>query len=198
MTWLELTDADGKRPSQTLTWGRDWDVPAAAYRLAIPDWPLRRPSKTSAWFWPEPRDLLLAQEKFCTRVSVAVGSMAPAVPTGRLAAEPVIESALWEDRELVTPAGTIVKEKCLVVRVRHAPGRPVYLDLDPEFLGVGSEHEYFFDAARSTSSFYRLPNLDVVNLIVVDVEAFKQAAQHVQFLPDELYRVPGMFVNRLK
>ena len=197
-TWLEVTDKDGKRPPQTLTWGRDWSLPAAAFRLELPDWHAERPSRTTLWFWPEPRELLLAQEKLYARVSVPVGSTTPMKPTGRLLADPEIESALWEDRELETPTVGTVKEKCLVIRVRHAPGWPVYLMLDPERSGVGSEHEYFAAAARSTASFYRLPNLDIAHLIVIDVEAFKQAAARVQFIPDEHYRVPGMFINRLK
>jgi hypothetical protein len=196
--WLELTDAAGKRPPQTLSWGRDWDLPAAAFRLELPDWPAEQSCKTFAWFWPEPRDALLAQEKLYARVSVPVGSTTAVAPNRRLAAEPVIESALWEDRELSGPAGSTIKEKCLVIRVRHAPGRPVFLALDPELPGVGSEHEYFTAAARSTASFYRLPNVEVAKLVVIDVEAFKQAAPHVQFMPDERYHAPGMFVNRLK
>jgi hypothetical protein len=197
-TWLELTDVQGKRPPQTLTWGREWSLPAAAFRLELPDWPPRGASKTTAWFWPEPRELLLAHEKLYARVSVPVGLTTPMEPTGRLAAKPVIESALWEDRELPAATGGTIKEKCLVVRVRHDPGRPVYVMLDPDRSGIGSEHEYFTAAARYTASFYRLPHIDTAHLIVIDVEAFKQAAPHVQFVPDERYQVPGMFVNPLK
>ncbi len=196
-TWLELTDVQSKRPPQTLTWGRDWSLPAAAMRLELPDWPPQRTTKTTAWFWPEAREMLLAQEKLYARVSVPVGSTTPVEPTGRLTARPVIESVLWEDRELPAATGGTMKEKCLVVRVRHAAGRPVYVALDPERTSVGSEHEYFSAANRYTASFYRLPNLAIAHLIVIDVEAFKQAAPHVQFIPDERYQVPGMFVNPL-
>lgn len=197
-TWLELTGADGKRPPQTLTWGRDWNLPAAAFRLELPDWPIQRWSKTAAWFWPDGRDQLLANDKLYARASVPIGRATPTVPTGRLLAEPVIESALWEERELDAPAGGTVKEKCLVIRVRHAPGRPVYVALDPEQSNVGSLHEYFLGAARYTASFYRLANVETAHLIVIDVEAFKKAAPHVEFIPDERYRAPGMFINRLE
>jgi hypothetical protein len=197
-TWLELAGADGKRPEQALRWGRDWDLPAAAFRLEVPDWPLQRASKTTAWFWPEARDQLLANEKLYARASVPVGRTAPTVPTGRLAAEPVIESALWEEQEVDAPAGGKVKEKCLVIRVRHAPGKPVYVALDPERSSVGSEHAYFLDATRYTASFYHLANIEVAHLIVIDVDAFKQAAPRVEFMPEERYRTPGMFVNRLE
>jgi hypothetical protein len=196
--WLELTGADGKRLDQPLIWGRDWDLPAAAFRLETPDWPIKRASKSTVWFWPEGRDQLLVQEKLYGRASVPVGHIKDIIPSGRLSAEPVIEAALWEEREVDAPRGGKVKEKCLVIRVRHAKGRPVFVALDPERTAVGSEHQYFPDAGRYTASFYNLDKLELAHLLIFDVEAFKEVAPHVDFTPDERYRVPAMFVNRLE
>lgn len=196
--WLELTSRDGKRPDHTLTWGRDWSLPGAGLRLETPDWPLERPSKVAAWFWPQERDHLLLDEKLFTRVSIPIGSLSPVSPTRRISSDPVVESVLWEDRNVEMPGGRTIKEPCLVVRVRHQLGRPVFVMLDPDRSGVGAEHQYFPEAARSTASFYRLPKGEVVDLILLDVEAFKEAARRVEFMPDERFRTPGMFLNRLE
>ena len=196
--WLDLNTLDGRRPNRALTWGREWNLPAAAFRLETPDWPINRPSKLTAWFWPTERGSFLLEEKLYARASVPVGSVKPLRPTGQIGADPVIESALWEDREVDDPAGGKVKQRCLVVRVQHAKGRPVYLALDPERTSVGSEHYYFPEAGRYTACFYKLANIEIAHLIVIDVEASKAAAQRVEFLPEERYRTPAMFLNRLE
>jgi hypothetical protein len=197
-TWLELSGADGKRPDQTVTWGRDWNLPAAAFRVETPDWPIKRASKTTVWYWPEPRDELLTHEKLYGRASVPVGQIKSRVPSGRLSADPVIDAALWEERDIAAPGGSRVKEKCLVIRVRHAKDRPVFIALDPERTAVGSEHHYFPGAGRYTAIFYNLDKLEIAHLLVFDVEAFKDAAPHLDFAPEDRYRVPAMFVNRLE
>jgi hypothetical protein len=193
--WIELATLDGKRPDQTLTWGRDWSVPAAGFRLGMPEWPVSRASKVSAWLWPEERDKLLAEEKLVVRATVPIDSSRPIAP-GRIGANPIIESVRWEMRDVETASGEIVKEKCLALRVRHTKGRPVFVALQKDRPDVGSEHHYFPDAARSTTYFYKLPRVEELELVLIDVEAFKQVALRVDFTPEQRYRAPAMFLNR--
>jgi hypothetical protein len=198
LVWMELDALNAAKPSSTLVWWKDWNVPAPGFRLEMRDWPNNAAPKLSTWFWPGDRDDLLSR-KFSVRAAHTVPFREPLY--GSAVEKPTVESVEWiEKAEVESPSGEKLKKKCLVVRVRHPEGRPVWVDLERRLPGVGSEHHYFAPAKSCTSYFYGLSNLDggEINLVLTDVTAFKAAAQNVNFTPDVRIEAPRMFVPEVR
>ncbi len=192
LTWLELDAQTGARPDKTLRWGNDGNVPAPALRLEMREWPADSQPKVTAWFWPEERDKFRAKTDLITRMARPLPFEQKFNPDA--ADLPVVEHVGWKEREIEGPAGERIKRDCLVVRVRHAKGKPVWVNLEDRPAGIGSEHHFFFGARSSTSYFYGLAKPSNVNLELVDLEAFKKAAQRVEFSPDVRIEAPRLFV----
>ena len=182
-TWLELdaSKKDEKKPNTTLRWWRDWNVRAPAYALQMKEWPRAVRPTVSAWFWPEEKALFRGVPDLIIRQSVTL-------PTEDLAPNPaeeglVIESADWRESQIEDASGAKVKKECLVVRFRHPIGRPFFVDLESRGSNVGSEHHYFTAASSCTAYFYGFSRPNRVDLVFVDIEAFKKSAAAVDFSP---------------
>lgn len=192
LTWLELDAVTGVRPDKTLRWWKDGNVPAPALRLEMREWLPNSQPKVTAWFWPEEREAFLANRNLVARAA------RPVPHRHKTEAEPaelpVIEYVDWKEREIEISAGNKVKRDCLVVRVRHAKGKPVWVDLEQRAAGIGSEHHFFFGADSCTSYFYGFARPENANLILVDLPAFKAAAQRVEFSPDVSIKAPRLLV----
>ena len=197
--WLELETQDGAKAGQTLEWGSDLVVPAAAYAVEMTGWPGGHP-KLTAWFWPRPWEDLLANVKPTERrIDIKNFVSAP---------DDLIESVRWEKRPVgvMTPTGKVEMEKdCLVVRARYLAGKPVYIALREknDRLRVGSEHQFFHGAGKSTACYYDLPiTLKEVELVLIDVPLFKDAATQggtkVEFAPRVEIFVPPIFRDDIK
>ncbi len=163
--WLEL---DGIGPEQTLEWGSDLVVPAPAYAVDVANWPDGHP-KLNAWFWPKSWENLLDTVKpiFDQRINVKTHKSRPG---------DLIESVLWDNRlvGVMTPNGrALMKKDCLVIRARYLDGKPVYFGLKDKNIPprVGSEHQFFDRAGKSTACFYDLPAaLEDVDIVALPVE----------------------------
>jgi hypothetical protein len=192
--WLELEAATGVKPDTVFRWWRDWNVAAPAYRVQMKDWfPTTQP-KVSTWFWPEEREIFLRNRDLLKRESRAV----PFLESAQNAADDsaVIEAVDWKETEIEDANGKFVKKECLIVRVRHPQGRPVWVDMDFRAPHVGSEHHYFTNARSCTSYFYGFSKVDRVNLTLMDIPAFKAAAQALDFTPDGFFQAPQVFVQQ--
>ena len=195
--WLELETQDGVKLEQTLEWGNDLVVPAAAYAVEMAGWPGGNP-KLTAWFWPRPwQDLLNQVKPIERRIDIKNFASRP---------EDLIESIRWETRSvgIMTSAAkttkTEIHKECLVVRARYLDGKPVFVALKEknDRLRVGSEHQFFHGAGKCTACFYDLPTkLEEVELVLIDVARFKDAAAQggtkVEFAPRGDVDVPFIF-----
>ncbi len=198
LVWLELDALNAAKPDSTLVWWKDWNVPAPGFRVEMRDWPTGSTPKLATWFWPNDRDDLL-RSRLSVRERLLVPHRAPLY--GAAVEKPTIESVEWdENREIETPSGAKLKKKCLVVRVRHPEGRPVWVDLEKRLPGVGSEHHYFSQAQSCTSYFYGISKLDAgeVELLLIDLALFKSAAPNVNFAPDGRIEAPRIFVPEVR
>jgi hypothetical protein len=192
LAWLELDVASGTRPDKTLRWWRDWNVPAPAYRVEMRDWLPSSTPKITTWFWPEDREKFFENQEMILHATRPVPYLQKNSPDALEG--PVIEYVDWKEREIEDPRGDRVKKNCLIVRVRHPKGRPVWVDLEHRPPGVGSEHHYFWSANSCTTYFYGMTRLETANLALVDLTAFKAAAQRAEFSPDVRIEAPRMFV----
>lgn len=198
LVWLELEALNAAKPTSTLVWWNDWNVPAPGFRLEMRDWPTNSIPKLTTWFWRDDRADLL-RRKIAVREARPVPFHEPLY--GSAVEKPTIESIDWEEnREIGTPTGERIKKKCLVVRVRHPAGKPVWVDLERRSPGIGSEHHYFAEAQTCSSYFYGISKLDggEMKLVLIDLAAFKSAAQNVNFAPDVRIEAPRIFVSEVR
>jgi hypothetical protein len=193
LAWLELEAAVGAKPDTTLRWWRDWTVPAPALRLEMREWPQNNQPKVTAWFVPDDRDGFFANRQLVVRASRTVPFRKKIGAEGVIG--PEIEYIEWKkDQEVEGPKGDYINRDCLVVRVRHPKGRPVWVDLESRPAGIGSDHHYFHDAGSCTCYFYGLNRPEDANLVLIDLDAFKKTAQRVEFAPDTAIAAPRIFV----
>ena len=77
--------------------------------------------------------------------------------------------------------------KKLVVRVKHAPGKPVMVDFEQSVAkNVTAEHFFYHKAGRYTAMFSGVPeDLVFVDLVLVDLTTFKEKAERVVFPRDD-------------
>ncbi len=166
--WLELS-ATGGELKDTLRWENDPEVAAPAFRLEMPTWPnIKAQPRLSAWFWRSDREDLIDQPDRIV-YPLRLGKSIPKLP-GKLA---VIESAQWEN-----------DKKVFAVRVNHEPGRPVFVDFEDALRpGVTVEHRFYNKANRYTAYFRGLSEVRELNVVMIDLAAFKKQAERVVFPP---------------
>jgi len=191
--WLELDHpAGGAKPNKTLRWWQDWRVPASAYRLEMAGWPPQVFPKATAWFLPEEQMNAFRKRESFRKVRLPVGHEGDA--HAALDNNALIESVEWRNVPVEGADGELVEHSCLVVRARHAPGRPVWIDLDTRGREVGTEHRFFTDANSCTAFFYGLEKQTQVNLTLMDIVDFKDAAKApVVFQPTDNIVLPAFF-----
>jgi hypothetical protein len=180
--WMELEPAQSGGGIVGLRWSGREEYPAAAWGLEVPEWPEDAdgnpvPARLRAW-WdkdseaPDAARLDRAGKDFDNPLDIR----------GRKVAEGgvdvVIESITIEDRRV--PLGPDGPASCLVVRVSHAPDRPIWVRLK----GISpdnAQHRFYSHAGRYTGVFWPLnedqvrAGLDAIE--VVSVEAFRKLAR---------------------
>jgi hypothetical protein len=190
--WVELDAVKGVKPQKILRWWRDWNVPAAAYRVEMAGWAPNRFPKISTWFWPQEDSEFLRNRALIRTKNYPVPFQAN--QQALLENNALVESINWREAEIEDANGNKVKKDCLIVRARHTPGRPVWINLGSRGPNVGSEHHYFTEAASCTTFFYGLSRRDLVDVTLMDIVDFKNAAETVDFSPDGRIELPGLFV----
>src|SRR5262249_28943594 len=96
----------------------------------------------------------------------------------------------------VTPDGVEVRDRnCLVIRAKYMGNEPVYIGLAKkgEFPRMYSEHKFYDGEKKCTASFYNLPDLTKVDLVIIPVSAFKEVATRVEFKNSEEREIPAIF-----
>jgi hypothetical protein len=182
--WFELKA--GGEPPAGLRWSNVSSYPAPAWNLRVAKWPIRgeylAPPEMDAWLIDDPsprvhhltlqhdptKDL---EEEFKQPVHVRGGEVA-------------IESVRQEDREVTVTPGDRKLRPCLVVRLRHEPGKPIWVQLRGPGSLEGEEHHFYRAAGKVTAIFWPVRRVaeEEFTLHLISLEAFKQDAFHVRLL----------------
>lgn len=157
-TWIEVKPQGTEEPI-AVRWGDMSGYPAPAWSVNVPFWPSRsgaaeaaKPLVTAWWNWEEdpPRAATLKraagadfQNHFKGR-ETSLGAEVDKV---------VIDSVTIEERPIETKPGVKEQVSCLVVRVNHPPGKPVWVQLDGLEI-QGQEHHFFAQASKYTGIFW--------------------------------------------
>lgn len=157
-TWIEVKPQGTEEPI-ALRWGDVPGYPAPAWSLTVPQWPSRagateaaKPLISAWWNWEEdpPRAATLKravgadfQNHFRGR-ETSIGAEVDKV---------IIDSVTIEERPIETKPGAKEQVSCLVVRLSHPAGKPVWVQLDG--LEVqGQEHHFYTQANKYTGIFW--------------------------------------------
>jgi hypothetical protein len=188
--WLEVSaPQEGGKPFVS-RWSYQAGYPAPAYSLDVPLWPSRKDGSApaqpvvKAWWSP---DRLLPPGATVERGADFESFKGLAEKPLRVGEEDVvIESVQVEEHWVeVKPgvrgtAGQLQPLPCLVVRVRHAVGSPVWVQLrglEP----WGEEHRYYSDAGKYTALFWAVTAdqaaLALKGIDVYSLAAFKRDAE---------------------
>jgi hypothetical protein len=196
-TWVEVVTPKGSAPI-CQRWHYQAGYPAPAWGVDVPQWP-RRPGaggqggppvrpELRVWWSPDQEpygaylehghDFTTPQEIVAKTVSLKDQDV-------------VIESVRVEPHRVeVRPAEgdrPAVREtrNCLVVRVAHVPGRPVWVRLRGLNL-LGEEHRFYDSAGKYTALFWPATGGDAAKLLqsieVFSLTAFKKRAEERAFV----------------
>jgi hypothetical protein len=188
--WIELTprSGTGTPPPFAVRWGYEETQPAPAWLLNVPEWPGEPGTPNPAtpviriWWNPdqaaEPAGLLERGGDF--QVNLAP----PGGRTIRLKSSTIVlESVRIEEHMVDTgprqgePAPPRDTRSCLVVRLAHQPGQPVWVR-PRGLLPDGAEHRYYTAAGKYTGIFWTV-NADqarqfLTHIEVIALNDFKQ------------------------
>ena len=98
---------------------------------------------------------------------------------------PTVESVAFEKHFVEVTPGQLAPKNCLVVRLRHGPGRPVIARLQG-LTPAGSEQRLYTQADKTASLFWfepdldpktRKPELEVSRIRLISIAAFKEEAR---------------------
>ncbi len=185
--WFEL--ASDQTVPTGLRWRNDFRFPAPAWRLHVADWPTKGGELA-------PPTL----EAFWTAGGMTDGYVVKAHAPGRDpltefrdvksvdGIEVTIEGIDDEEREVEVAPGRTEKHHCMVVRLRHTPGKPVLVRLtDINKRNIDGEEHYFYQKpGKVTAVFWPVRSLReaAFTLQLISVDAFKRQAMSVkQALP---------------
>ncbi|MCI0640683.1 MAG: VWA domain-containing protein [Gemmataceae bacterium] len=175
--WLEMKPKEPKdtRAVELVEWRRDFTYAAPAVSVQARGWPFPggRPASPDLRIWwvneafPEsPRFSASLQRKPAKQLFenfVSAGQRT----VGKSALQ--IEDVAFEDHEVPLGGGKLGKRACLVIRLNHTSGAPVFVQLrvpGDRSVGVrsiGEEHRYFAGANKYTALFWDLQSADKDN-----------------------------------
>lgn len=182
-TWFEIKAAGANRPG--LRWGNETGYPAPTWRLNVGSWPLQSDKNNlplapelSAWWSRDPTPEIARTLEHDPRKTLDADFKGPV----KVDTEDVVIESVGEENLLVTTAPDREDARqtrpCLVVRLRHNPGRRLWVQL----LGMnhtGEEHHYYADAGKYTAIFYDVTNAaeQRFSLNLIPLETFKRRAE---------------------
>jgi hypothetical protein len=206
MTWIEVVpgaDFVAREKANTclarIPYSQRWHYlagyPAPAWGIDIPQWPmapqavgaaarLDRPV-VSVWWNPD-QELVVANtlnrgidfskiEKLVNKQLQVAGDNI------------TLESVSVEEHRVEVKAGQFEVKPCLVVRIAHAPCRPVWATVQGQGLGVaGEEHRFYDEPARYTGIFWPVDsdriNETLSRIGFVSLATFKEQAVARKFV----------------
>jgi hypothetical protein len=187
-TWMELAAEGGTPFAQA--WHYQPGYPAPAWGLDVPAWSVRQGSQAPApatarvWWNADRETLPSATLRRGPDFAAPLDLENRVLPMDE--GDAVLESVRIEEHVVTTAPGRREVKTCLVVRLRHDPKNPVWV----QFRGVspaGHEHRWYQSANKYTGVFWFV-NADeavqaLTQLDVLSLERFKrQAVQRQCFL----------------
>lgn len=178
--WIEVSPAADQGAAPPLRWSYLSGYPAPAWAVQAPAWPLASAAKVQMWWNPdEPArsaaDLVVGDVMFDRDRRVFLPNEPPAV----------LESVAIEKHFVEVSPGQLAPKNCLVVRIRHAAGRPVIARLQG-LTPAGSEQRLYTQADKTASLFWFEPDLDpktrsgeleASRIRLISIAAFKEEAR---------------------
>jgi hypothetical protein len=178
--WVEVTPAADQGPAPPLHWSYLAGFPAPAWAVQAPAWPAEAAPKVQVWWNPD--------EEARSAADLVLGDVLqdrdrPVFLPG----EPplTLESISFEKHYAEVQPGVLAAKMCLVVRLKHAPGRPVIARLQG-LTPAGSEQRLYTQADKTASLFWfepdiepkaRMGELAVSRLRLISIAAFKEEAR---------------------
>jgi hypothetical protein len=186
--------AAGAGPSMGLAWTPRSAFPAPVFAVEIPGWPIDpdgvpRGASVQAWWSLDPAPAAATLERgadFDNPLQI-IGLRREGVGGDAV----TIESVSFERHAVRdAPGETPADRPCLVVRLKHAPGKPVRIRLggiEPDH----SEHRHYNNAGRTTVLFWNVAEDsvrdDLKRIELISLDAFRADATARGFtatLPD--------------
>jgi hypothetical protein len=179
-TWLEVRPAALNGPAPPIRWSYLPGFPAPAWALQAPTWPASAAPKVQMWWNPdEPArsaaDLIVGDVLDDRDRRVFLPNEPPVT----------LESVAFEKHFVEVTPGQLAPKNCLVVRLRHGPGRPVIARLQG-LTPAGSEQRLYTQADKTASLFWfepdldpktRKPELEASRIRLISIAAFKEEAR---------------------
>jgi hypothetical protein len=197
--WTEVVPGNAATAaSYAQRWAYQPGLPAPCWALRVPSWPSAEGDPTPAtarptvrvWWDPD-------QEASYTTAVVRLADYASTdeIPAREVRAEGAsvaIEGVTVEDRRVEVAPGEWRERSCLVVRLRHEPGKPFearLLGLQPE----GAEHRFYTAANKYTGIFWNVTRdqagVALDGLGLVSVAGLKARAERRGYTAE--WRSPG-------
>jgi hypothetical protein len=214
--WFEVAPWPETETPFALRWSNRPGYPAPAWTLDVPRWPsspgTRSAARPSLRVWWNPDQDAPAAGGLDRGPDFDLDSGRASDPVPIEGNGVVVESVRVEDHPVETRTGIREIKPCLVVRLSHAPGKPISvrpLGLVP----AGSEHRFYSAAARTTALFWPVTHDEagamLTGLGLYSVEAFKANAERRGFsiemkdlaaptpddLPPQEIRIRGLGVS---
>jgi hypothetical protein len=189
--WMEVQPASGLNAPFALRWGNRGGYPAPAWGFNVPEW-TRDPETQGparpilrAWWNPStepPRAARLVKPTdFQDPLLEAPAGLGKRVVDVAGGDQIRIESVRVEDHRVEVAPGQYATRPCLVVRLRHPPGKPVWVrprgGIDPP----GVEDRFYAQANKYTGLFWPVNEDEVKkglhSLDLFALEDFKREAE---------------------
>jgi len=182
-TWLELKPTDVDAP-YAQRWAYRYGYPAPAWTLDVPSWPQRAGVEVPAlpalrvWWNPDVEfaPAALVERDPTAKELVGLTNRKLFVDGGTV----VLESIRVEKHVVETKPGTRAVQSCLVVRLSHPPGKPVFARVR----GVkteGFEHRFYQEPSKVACLFWPAEEADARAALsavgVVSLTAYKRDAE---------------------
>ena len=183
--WIEVEpDTKGPLPL-SLRWDNREHYPAPAWTLALKNWPSARGTtaaarpRVRAWWNPDLETLRSVPLQLGKHFRFdAPDETRPVIQVD--GGDVVVESVRIEKHRVQVAANLSEEKTCLVIRLTHPPGRPVWARL-PGIDAAGFEHRFYAEAGKYTGLFWTKTEDEVKNTVtVIDLialERFKEACE---------------------
>jgi hypothetical protein len=186
--WFDVAAVPGAAAPFAVRWGNQPGYPAPAWRLDVPEWPVPARPAPRVWWNPD------QDTPWAVRLDRGRDFDGPSELAGRalqVEGDAVgLENVRVEEHVVETQPGVRTAQKCLVVRLVYAPGRPLWAQVG----GVnpaGQEHRFYQSANRYTGLFWPVTEAEaeknLARLGLLSLTAFKRTAEQRGFtleMPD--------------
>ncbi len=180
--WIEVAPPTNRSTPFSQRWGYRAGYPAPAWALDVPAWPTDggAPARPLARVWWNPDQettpaASLDRGADFRKTSELVNRTVPVD-----GADVRIEGVDVEDHLIEVRPGVKEKQSCLVVRLRHTEGKPVWADLRG-LTPAGEEHRLYSQANSYTGLFWPVPKEALAETLsglrVYSLPAFQRDAE---------------------